>query len=533
MSDDKHQQDLATQIKNHRRSGEFDKALEISKGALKSNPPNLEAYDSRWELIAGMFSEADAKKTISPEIETLLKAHPETPELLNAAYWGYMHLPGRTKNVPNSLFDKMLQHPSTTAYLTALLGLAERSEEASQKWHYCQRTIDEFTPSDLRELSWYCFTHENMLGLVEVDRSLASDDYLDELIDRYLKAHLSYCQETQQWFDEAYTESVKWRLKFNNRLDKALETLERAEIRLEKKEEQKWLIKNNEGSVEGVHKDFSRLRAQVYYHQERWSEAYDGLNAYVPDFLDSLSKRFSDEITINYYYMLGRTAEGIENWEKAKDYYADAHFALTPHSDARAGLKRVYQQIERRNPTTTFEEFLKKTEAEYKIREDADREHIRQKLLSNKINEEAADFRLQTLDGESYTLSDMSGKVVMLDIGASWCGYCSFTIPQLKLIHDQFSKTKDFVIWGVNDGETPQKVQESLDEHQPPWPVLLDPTREVAKAYKVEYIPDFILIDKKGYWQYRYDSADLIDGQPLIWMIEALLDVTNPEQNII
>ncbi len=505
MSDDKHQQDLATQIKNYRRSGEFDKALEISNRALKSDPPDLEAYDSRWELIAEMFSEEVAKKRIVPEIKTLLKTHPETPELLNAAYWGYMHFPGRAKNVPSSLIDKMLKHPRTTVYMTALLGLAERSEDASQKWHYYRRLIDECTTSDLRELSWYCFTHKNMLGLVEVDRSLASDDYLDELIDRYLKAHLSYCQETQQRFGWAYTESVKWRLKFNNRLDKALETLERAEIRL------------------GEEKDFSRLRAEVHYHQERWSEAYHGLNAYAPDFLESLSKRFSDENTINYYYMLGRSAEGIENWEKAKDYYADAHFALTPHSDAHAGLKRVYQQIERTNPTTTFEAFLKNTEAEYKIREEADREHIRQKLLSNRINEKAADFRLQTLDGESYTLSDMSGKVVMLDVGASWCGYCSFTIPQLKLIHDQFSKTKDFVIWGVNDGETPQKVQESLGEHQPPWPVLLDPTREVAKAYKVEYIPDFILIDKKGYWQYRYDSADLINGQPLIWLIEALL----------
>ena len=505
MSDDKHQQDLATQIKNYRRSGEFDKALEVSNSVLKSDPPDLEAYDARWELIAEMFSETDAKKTISPEIETLLRTHPETLELLNAAYWGYMHLPGRVKNVPSSLIDKMLQHPRTTVYMTALLGLAERSEDASQKWHYYQRLIDECTTSDLRELSWYCFTHKNMLGLVEVDRSLASDDYLDELIDRYLKAHLSYCQETQQRSSWAYTESVKWRLKFNNRLDKALEILERAEIRL------------------GEEKDFSRLRAQVYYHQERWSEAYDGLNAYAPDFLESLSKRFSDESTINYFYMLGRSAEGIGNWERAKDSYTDAHFALTPHSDAQAGLKRVYQQIERRNPTTTFEAFLKDTKAAHKIREEADREHIRQKLLSNRINEKAADFRLQTLDGESYTLSDMSGKVVMLDVGASWCGYCGFTIPQLKLIHDQFSKTKDFVIWGVNDGETPQQVRKSLDEHQPPWPVLLDPTREVAKAYKVEYIPDFILIDKNGYWQYRFDSADLIDGQPLIWMIESLL----------
>ena len=52
MSDDKQQQDLATQIKNHRRSGEFDKALEVSNRVLKSDPPDLEAYDSRWSLIA-------------------------------------------------------------------------------------------------------------------------------------------------------------------------------------------------------------------------------------------------------------------------------------------------------------------------------------------------------------------------------------------------------------------------------------------------------------------------------------------------
>ncbi len=522
MSDDKHQQDLATQIKNHRRSGEFDKALEISKGTLKSDPPDLEAYDSRWELIAEMFSEADAKKTISPEIETLLKAHPETLELLNAAYWGYMHLPGRAKNAPSSLFDKMLQYPSTKVYLSALLGLAQRSEGTSQEWHYYQRLVNECTVSD-GPSSWYWGAYKKMLKLAEQDSALASDDYIDELIDGLLNAHLYMCRETQQWCGWAYTDAVKHRIKLNNRLDKALETLERAEIRLGEKEEQTWLVENNKGTVEIGYKKISRLRAEVYYHQERWREAYDGLNAYAPDFLESLWVRFSDESTINYFYMLGRSAEGIGEWETARRYYADAHFAPTPHAEALAGLERVYQQMERGETTDTFEAFLKNTEAEYKIREEADREHIRQKLLSNRLNEKAADFRLQTLDGESYTLSDMSGKVVMLDVGASWCGPCNMAVPQLKLIHEHFSKTKDFVIWGVNDGETPQQVRKSLDEHQPPWPVLLDPTREVAKAYKVEYIPDFIFIDKNGYWQYNFGSSNIIDGQPLIWMIEALL----------
>ena len=112
-----------------------------------------------------------------------------------------MILPGRTKNVPNSLFDKMLQYPGTGGYQAALLGLAERSEDASQKWHYYQRLIDECTASDVPGNSWYFGAYEHMLWLLaEEDRSLASDDYLDELIDRYLKAHLAYCKETQQWF---------------------------------------------------------------------------------------------------------------------------------------------------------------------------------------------------------------------------------------------------------------------------------------------------------------------------------------------
>ena len=521
MSDDK-QQDLATQIKNHHRSGEFDKALEISNCVLKSNPPDLEAYDSRWELITEMFSEADAKKTIFPEIETLLKAHPETPELLNATYWGYMHLPGRTKNVPNNLFDKMLQYPKTETYLTALLGLAERCTDVHQEWHYYQRVIDECTTSDLRELSWYCFTHKDMLKLVEIDRSLASDDYLDELIDRLLKAHLSYCKETQQELGWAYTEAVKWRLKFNIGLDKALETLERAKIRLGEKEEQTWLVENNKGSIEESYKRFSRLRAEIHLQQERWREAYDGLLTNAPDFLESLSARFN-ESAINYFYMLGRSAEGIGESETARRYYADAHFAPTPHAEAQGGLERIYHQMERGKTTDTFEVFLKDTEAEYRIREDADREKIRQKFITNRLNEKAADFRLQTLEGETYALSEMLGKVVLLDVGASWCGPCNMAIPHLKIVYKYFSTTDDVVILGINDGETHQKVQESLDEHQPPWPVLLDPTREVAKAYKVRAIPKFIFIDKNGYWQYNFGSSNIIDGQPLIWMIEALL----------
>ena len=143
MSNNNHQQDLATQIENHHRSGELDKALEISERALESNPADLKAYGSRWELIADMFPEEEAKRRVRPEIESLLRTHSEIPEILETAYRGYRCLPGGAKNAPNSLFDKMLQFPITKIYQAALLGLAARSQDARQKWHYYQRLIDE------------------------------------------------------------------------------------------------------------------------------------------------------------------------------------------------------------------------------------------------------------------------------------------------------------------------------------------------------------------------------------------------------
>ena len=96
-------------------------------------------------------------------------------------------------------------------------------------------------------------------------------------------------------------------------------------------------------------------------------------------------------------------------------------------------------------------------------------------------------------------------------------------MPKVKIVCERFSKSDDVVVWGVNSGETPHQVRKFLDEHQPPWPMLLDPHREVSKAYQIKAIPFFILIDKAGNWQYSFESSNLISGQPLIWLIEALL----------
>ncbi len=66
-------------------------------------------------------------------------------------------------------------------------------------------------------------------------------------------------------------------------------------------------------------------------------------------------------------------------------------------------------------------------------------------------------------------------------------------------------------------------LKSDLDEHQQPWPVLLDQNQQLRKAYQIKGLPFFIVIDKTGNWQYNFLGSHLVNGQPLIWMIEALL----------
>ena len=211
--------------------------------------------------------------------------------------------------------------------------------------------------------------------------------------------------------------------------------------------------------------------------------------------------------------MLGRSAEGIEEWETARRYYADAHFGSVlsnekrpPHVESLAGLERVYHQIAQCKNTNTFRAFLKNTEVEYRTRENADREKIRQKLITNKLNRRAADFRLETLEGNTYTLSATSGKVVLLYmLEHRGVALATWQAEKSKSSTSDSTKTIMSPFLGINDGETPQQVQKFLDEHQPPWPILLDPHRQVSKTYQIEAIPFFIFIDKEGNWQYTFN----------------------------
>lgn len=109
----------------------------------------------------------------------------------------------------------------------------------------------------------------------------------------------------------------------------------------------------------------------------------------------------------------------------------------------------------------------------------------------------APNFTLRTLGGQEITLSELKGKVILLDFWATWCGPCRESIPHLIQLYKNYQKD-GLVVIGMNvekgEMDTVRRFVKSLDI---PYPITLSPD-EVQRDYRVSGLPTTILIDKQG-----------------------------------
>ena len=125
------------------------------------------------------------------------------------------------------------------------------------------------------------------------------------------------------------------------------------------------------------------------------------------------------------------------------------------------------------------------------------------------------DFTLTDLDGKSWTLSELRGKVVLVNFWATWCPPCRKEMPDLEALHGRFS-ANDLVILGISD-EKAETVKAFLAQKNYTYTIALDPGRKVSEQFGVEGIPKTFVFDRDG--NLVAQSMDMRTGKQFLEML--------------
>jgi len=110
----------------------------------------------------------------------------------------------------------------------------------------------------------------------------------------------------------------------------------------------------------------------------------------------------------------------------------------------------------------------------------------------------ATDFTLETLaDSKPVRLSELKGRVVVLDFWATWCGPCRRWLPIVEQAHRDYA-AKGLSVFAVNERETDSKVRAYLDQQKLDLPVLMDRSGSVGSIYRASSIPLTVVVGRDG-----------------------------------
>lgn len=129
----------------------------------------------------------------------------------------------------------------------------------------------------------------------------------------------------------------------------------------------------------------------------------------------------------------------------------------------------------------------------------------------------APDFTLETLEGDSITLSELRGTAIIINLWASWCGPCRAEMPAMQNVYEKY-KDSGFTILAVNatNQDSLAAARAFVEELGLSYPILLDIEGKVSDLYNLRALPTTYFVNPDGIIE------EVVIGGP---MAEALLSI--------
>lgn len=109
----------------------------------------------------------------------------------------------------------------------------------------------------------------------------------------------------------------------------------------------------------------------------------------------------------------------------------------------------------------------------------------------------APSFEATTLQGGNISLSELAGKVVVLDFWATWCPPCRESIPELKELVKKFPPEK-FVLISISADEKKDAWKNFVAAKKMDWPQVHDEDHRIGDKFNVHSFPTYLVIDGEG-----------------------------------
>lgn len=123
----------------------------------------------------------------------------------------------------------------------------------------------------------------------------------------------------------------------------------------------------------------------------------------------------------------------------------------------------------------------------------------------------APDFTLTTFDGQTYKLSDLKGKPVVINFWASWCIPCRDEAPALQRAWEKY-RERGLVVMGVDYVDTETDAKKFIAEFQQTYPNGADLGTRISQGYRITGVPETYFVAKDGRLLQGIDENGRVKG---------------------
>lgn len=253
----------------------------------------------------------------------------------------------------------------------------------------------------------------------------------------------------------------------------------------------------------------------ILFREKKYKEAYP----YVKKAYESSKTTYPP---INYQYAQILSSMGRDSL--AFDILKEVVVIGKADSAMRVEFKELYSKV--KGSDAGFDSYASSLRDTYL-------KNLKEDIEKKETNLPSVNFTLKDINGNSVSLSDFAGKVIILDFWATWCGPCKASFPAMQMAVNKFSKDPNVKFLFIHTWEhsetATQDATNYVKDHNYNFEVLMDlkdketGTNKVVSSYKVNGIPAKFVIDTKGKIRFQltgFDGSNEAAVEELSLMIE-------------